>query len=165
MIHSTGSDLRICQAQRNHHHPSCTWRKTFPALLISQFMRHASRSCIVAMPLRSLPRGSIAPRSARGGAAWRVCGVGAGVGRIIQRRWASDKKELGKDEDKPFYLQLNESIFERVQKEKAEQIKIQSLQQRTARGQFFATVFGMDSTYMLVVAHTKNDQHVSSPQV
>jgi D-lactate dehydrogenase (cytochrome) len=64
------------------------------------------------------------------------------VGRITQKRWASEKKEMGKEEDKPFYLQLNESIYERVQKEKAEQTKIQSLQQRTARGQFFATVFG-----------------------
>jgi D-lactate dehydrogenase (cytochrome) len=94
------------------------------------------------MPLRSLPRGPIALRSVGGGAAWRTCGVGAGVGRITQKRWASEKKEMGKEEDKPFYLQLNESIYERVQKEKAEQTKIQSLQQRTARGQFFATVFG-----------------------
>jgi D-lactate dehydrogenase (cytochrome) len=61
---------------------------------------------------------------------------------LTQKRWASDKKP-GSDEEKPFYLQLNESIFERVQKEKAEQIQIQSLQQRTARGQFFATVVGM----------------------
>lgn len=62
--------------------------------------------------------------------------------RITQKRWASDENKVGKDGEKPFYLQLNESIFERVQKEKAEQIRIQSLQQRTARGQFFATVFG-----------------------
>ncbi|RYN33734.1 D-lactate dehydrogenase [cytochrome] [Alternaria arborescens] len=93
------------------------------------------------MPLRSLPRGSFALRTARGGALWRECGVGAGVGRITQRRWASEKNRMGKDDEKPFYLQLNESIYERVQKEKAEQIQIQSLQQRTARGQFFATVF------------------------
>ena len=65
-----------------------------------------------------------------------------GAGRITQRRWASEKNRMGKDDEKPFYLQLNESIYERVQKEKAEQIQIQSLQQRTARGQFFATVFG-----------------------
>mgnify|MGYP004549687167 CR=1 FL=1 len=63
------------------------------------------------------------------------------MGRLTQRRWASNDRK-GVDEDKPFYLQLHESIYERVQKEKAEQIRIQSLQQRTARGQFFATVFG-----------------------
>jgi hypothetical protein len=61
---------------------------------------------------------------------------------------------MGKDEEKPFYLQLNETIFERVQREKAEQIKIQSLQQRTARGQFFATVFGIAPTDPLAAAHT-----------
>jgi D-lactate dehydrogenase (cytochrome) len=64
-----------------------------------------------------------------------------GVGRLTQQRWASDGKKSGGDE-KPFYHQLQESIFERVQKEKAEQIRIQSLQMRTARGQFFATVAG-----------------------
>ncbi|KAI4684805.1 uncharacterized protein J4E88_004246 [Alternaria novae-zelandiae] len=93
------------------------------------------------MPLRSLPRGSFAVRGATGGALWRTCGAGAGVGRITQRRWASERKPMGREDEKPFYLQLNESIYERVQKEKAEQIQIQSLQQRTARGQFFATVF------------------------
>jgi D-lactate dehydrogenase (cytochrome) len=56
-------------------------------------------------------------------------------------RWASNNKKSG-DEEKPFYFQLQESIFERVQKEKAEQYRIQSLQQRTARGQFWATVTG-----------------------
>lgn len=56
-----------------------------------------------------------------------------------QRRWASEgKKDSGAES--PFYLQLNESIFERVQKEKEEQLQVQFLQQRTARGQFFATV-------------------------
>ncbi|EMD87027.1 hypothetical protein COCC4DRAFT_141374 [Bipolaris maydis ATCC 48331] len=93
------------------------------------------------MPLRSLPRGSIALRNAHTNVIWRQCGVSARVGATAQRRWASDNKKLGKDEERPFYLQLNESIYERVQKEKAEQIRIQSLQQRTARGQFFATVF------------------------
>jgi D-lactate dehydrogenase (cytochrome) len=63
------------------------------------------------------------------------------VGRLTQQRWASDGKKGGEDE-KPFYLQLQESIYERVQKEKAEQIRIQSLQGRTARGQFWATVTG-----------------------
>ena len=63
------------------------------------------------------------------------------------RRWVSDdKKGAGGQGDKPFYLQLNESIYERVQKEKAEQLKIQSLQQRTARGQFLATIFGIAPT-------------------
>lgn len=74
---------------------------------------------------------------------WRACGAGARVGGIAPRRWASDdKKRASGDGEKPFYLQLHESIYERVQREKAEQIKIQSLQQRTARGQFFATIFG-----------------------
>jgi D-lactate dehydrogenase (cytochrome) len=63
---------------------------------------------------------------------------------------------MGKDDEKPFYLQLNESIYERVQKEKAEQIKIQSLQQRTARGQFFATVFGTNPSYTSTAAHTND---------
>jgi D-lactate dehydrogenase (cytochrome) len=47
------------------------------------------------------------------------------------------------DGERPFYLQLQESIHERVQKEKAEQLEIQSLQQRTARGKFWATITGM----------------------
>ena len=131
---------------------------------LSPSARHASSSIVVAMLPRSLPRGSTALQSARGGATWRACRVGAGVGRTTPRRWASEKKEMGKDEDKPFYLQLNESIYERVQKEKAEQIKIQSLQQRTARGQFFATVFGIASTCPATSAHTDHAQHVSSPQ-
>jgi D-lactate dehydrogenase (cytochrome) len=86
---------------------------------------------MMATSLRSLPR---ALRS-RGG---------PGVGRLTQRRWASNNKKSGGEEEKekPFYFQLQESIFERVQKEKAEQIRIQSLQQRTARGQFFATLSG-----------------------
>ena len=73
------------------------------------------------------------------------CGVRAGVGRFTQKRWASNKKnqEPVPDGERPFYLQLQESIHERVQKEKAEQIEIQSLQQRTARGKFWATVTGM----------------------
>lgn len=87
------------------------------------------------MSLRSLPRASIALRGCRRGPAWRV------YGGVSQRRWASEENR-GEDKGRPFYLQLNESIYERVQKEKEEQIKIQSLQQRTARGQFFATVFG-----------------------
>lgn len=62
------------------------------------------------------------------------------VGRLTQQRWASEEKKPGQDEEKPFYFQLQESIYERVQKEKAEQYKIQSLQQRTARGQFWATM-------------------------
>jgi len=63
---------------------------------------------------------------------------------------------MGREDEKPFYLQLNESIYERVQKEKAEQIQIQSLQQRTARGQFFATVFGTSNSYTPVVAYTNS---------
>jgi hypothetical protein len=128
-----------------------------------RLIRYALRSLVAMLP-RSLPRGSNALRSARGGATWRACGIGAGVGRTTQRRWASEKKEMGKDEDKPFYLQLNESIYERVQKEKAEQIKIQSLQQRTARGQFFATVFGTGPVHLWMAAHTNKSQHVFSPR-
>ena len=83
----------------------------------------------------------------------------------MQKRWASDDKKGGEGE-KPFYLQLHESIYDRVQKEKAELIRIQSLQQRTARGQFFATIVGMTrhSSSTLSRAHTYtdgNDQHVS----
>jgi D-lactate dehydrogenase (cytochrome) len=72
------------------------------------------------------------------------------VGRLTQQRWASDGKRGG-DAEKPFYHQLQESIFERVQKEKAEQIRIQSLQMRTARGQFFATVAGTVQSNALVI--------------
>ncbi|KAH9863721.1 hypothetical protein J1614_009653 [Plenodomus biglobosus] len=99
------------------------------------------------MSLRGLPRVPIALRpgrcrtSAPPSAAWRACGVRAGVpvGQLTQKRWAS-KGDKDSDGERPFYLQLNESIYERVQKEKAEQLQIQSLQQRTARGQFFATI-------------------------
>jgi D-lactate dehydrogenase (cytochrome) len=85
------------------------------------------------MSLRSLPRASIPLRN--------CSRRSVGVGRLTQQRWASDDKKGG-DDEKPFYFQLQESIYERVQKEKAEQIRIQSLQQRTARGQFWATVVG-----------------------
>lgn len=72
------------------------------------------------------------------------CGVRVGAGRLTQKRWASNKDQKPvPDGERPFYLQLQESIQERVQKEKAEQIQIQSLQQRTARGQFWATITGM----------------------
>ncbi|KAJ4987612.1 glycolate oxidase [Stagonosporopsis vannaccii] len=66
------------------------------------------------------------------------CGARAAAGRFTQKRWASNRPRP--DSEQPFYLQLQESIQERVQKEKAEQIQIQSLQQRTARGKFWATV-------------------------
>ncbi|CBX97701.1 hypothetical protein IAQ61_001093 [Plenodomus lingam] len=96
----------------------------------------------------ALPRpGSRGPSVRPSNAAWRACGVQAGVpvalGQWTQRRWASkgkDDRDRDSDGERPFYLQLNESIYERVQKEKAEQLQIQSLQQRTARGQFFATI-------------------------
>ncbi|KAF1831329.1 hypothetical protein BDW02DRAFT_572171 [Decorospora gaudefroyi] len=48
---------------------------------------------------------------------------------------------MGREEDKPFYLQLNESIYARIQKENEEQLAISSLQRRTARGDFFFKVF------------------------
>jgi D-lactate dehydrogenase (cytochrome) len=78
-------------------------------------------------------------RSVQAAQVGRIAG-NAQIGRLTQKRWASDDKK-GSDE-KPFYHQLQESIYERVQREKAEQIRIQSLQQRTARGQFWATVTG-----------------------
>ena len=65
--------------------------------------------------------------------------AGVGVGRITQKRWESSKRTR---DERPFYLQLQESILERVEKEKAEQLAIQQMQQRTARGQFWATVTG-----------------------
>jgi len=43
----------------------------------------------------------------------------------------------------PFNFQLFESINTRVQKEKAQQIEMAALQQRTARGRFLATLTGM----------------------
>lgn len=69
-------------------------------------------------------------------------GPGVTVGRPSQRRWASEDKKNG-NEDKPFYLQLNESIYERIQREKAEQQRMQIVQRRTGRGQFFGFVFGI----------------------
>lgn len=89
------------------------------------------------------------------------CGVRAGVGRITQKRWASsrDQKPVP-DGERPFYLQLQESIQERVQKEKAEQLQIQSLQQRTARGKFWATVTGMHTT----MAVRREDWHADTGQ-
>lgn len=74
------------------------------------------------------------------------------MGRITQKRWAS-KKDLDPvpDGERPFYLQMQESIHERVQKEKAEMIAIQSLQQRTARGQFWASVTGMHHLHSTTV--------------
>jgi hypothetical protein len=100
--------------------------------------RHGAHCFVIAMSLRSLPRASLALRSSRGG----VVSKSVTVGRLTQQRWASDDKKGG-DGEKPFHMQLQESIYERVQKEKAEQIRIQSLQQRTARGQFWATVTGI----------------------
>lgn len=68
----------------------------------------------------------------------------AGCGSLAstQKRWASNGN---KEKEAPFYMQLQESIQDRVQKEKAEQLAIQSLQQRTARGKFWATITGMSS--------------------
>lgn len=109
------------------------------------------------MLLRSLSRASIGPigspqclraRSSRGGLECRH----AQFGRLTQKRWASNDKKPEAEGDAPFYIQLQESIYERVQKEKAEQIRIQSLQQRTARGQFFATITGKDMRNMLMMA-------------
>ncbi|KAF1349444.1 hypothetical protein EJ07DRAFT_140005 [Lizonia empirigonia] len=86
---------------------------------------------------------SSSTRAAAGRARCGGCAVRAGVGRAqhAQKRWASGREQKPvPDGERPFYLQLQETIQERVQKEKAEQIQIQSLQQRTARGQFWATI-------------------------
>lgn len=87
-------------------------------------------------------------RVAAGPAGRRTVERCAGCRRATQKRWASsrEQKPTGPN-DQPFYLQLQESIQERVQKEKAEQIQIQALQQRTARGKFWATVTGRDSLH------------------
>jgi D-lactate dehydrogenase (cytochrome) len=72
------------------------------------------------------------------------------VGRLTQKRWASNKDQKSfTDAERPFYVQLQESIQERVAKEKAEQIQIQSLQQRTARGQFWATITSAHSLFSI----------------
>ncbi|KAF2246583.1 hypothetical protein BU26DRAFT_431027 [Trematosphaeria pertusa] len=55
----------------------------------------------------------------------------------MQRRWASEDK---KNEQTPFHFQLFESITQRVQKEKEEQLRQAQMQNRTARGRFFATM-------------------------
>jgi D-lactate dehydrogenase (cytochrome) len=86
---------------------------------------------MIAMSLRSLPRASLARTTLHGA---RLC-----AGRLTQKRWASKKEKTG-PEEKPFYYQLQESIFDRVQREKAEQLEIVARQQRTARGEFWATV-------------------------
>ncbi|KAH3911379.1 hypothetical protein HBH56_134140 [Parastagonospora nodorum] len=83
------------------------------------------------MSLRSLPRASLARTT--------LHGARLGAGRLTQMRWASKKEKTG-PEEKPFYYQLQESIFDRVQREKAEQLEIVAMQQRTARGEFWATV-------------------------
>lgn len=59
----------------------------------------------------------------------------------MQRRWKSGEEDVEKA--KPFYPQLFESITQRVQREKEEQTRQAQQQQRTARGRFFATLFGM----------------------
>jgi D-lactate dehydrogenase (cytochrome) len=95
------------------------------------------------MSSASFLRAPLALRTSRGAAVWRSCGGATGVGRVTQSRWASNKdtKTPVADGERPFYLQLNESIYERVQREKAEQLQIVALQQRTAVGRFFMTAF------------------------
>jgi hypothetical protein len=122
--------------------------------------RHGEGRYMIAMSLRSLPRASIGRRGYNGRlGSTQAAQVGkmtgyAQVGRLMQKRWASDDKK-GPDE-KPFYHQLQESIYERVQREKAEQIRIQSLQQRTARGQFWATVTGTHLSLYHYTYHSYN---------
>jgi D-lactate dehydrogenase (cytochrome) len=64
----------------------------------------------------------------------------------LQRRWKSDNEKDERNQNAPFNLQLFESITKRVQREKAQQIEMAALQQRTARGQFFATITGVRPT-------------------
>jgi uncharacterized protein YdbL (DUF1318 family) len=91
--------------------------------------------------------------------------AGVQVGRITQKRWASNK---GSDSERPFYLQLQESIQERVHKEKAEQLAIQQMQQRTARGQFWATVTGecprLESGITITASHDMLTRGSSCPR-
>jgi D-lactate dehydrogenase (cytochrome) len=66
-----------------------------------------------------------------------------------QRRWASELEKPGEPQKKKkgemttFHAQMFETIQARVEKEKAVQEKASSMQQRTAFGQFWATVFGI----------------------
>jgi hypothetical protein len=155
-VFRVGTELRI--------HRDRTLRaqvtKTFPAAIAPPLRpQHGERALVIAMSLRSLPRALILPRSCRGGAISRC----VAMGRLTQKRWASNDRKGG-DDERPFYLQLQDSIYERVQKEKAEQLRIQSLQQRTARGQFFATVTGIQVKVRQSRYHTKNQQHASSQQ-
>lgn len=120
-----------------------------PLTVTLRLSDNVPRSFIVAMSLSRaamLSRGSTraaVPAGRRALERCAGCGARAEVGRFTQKRWASNKP--GADNEQPFYLQLQETIQERVQKEKAEQIQIQSLQQRTARGKFWATITGMGS--------------------
>lgn len=59
----------------------------------------------------------------------------------MQRRWKSDDGD--KNQEVPFNLQLFESVTKRVEKARQEEIERAHLHQRTARGRFFATLFGM----------------------
>jgi D-lactate dehydrogenase (cytochrome) len=63
----------------------------------------------------------------------------------VQRRWKSDEGE--KRPEVPFNLQLFESVTARVQKAKEEETRQAQLHQRTARGRFFATLFGNSRRY------------------
>lgn len=147
--------------------PLTPWRQSPTLLLVAMSSRSLSRAAMLSRSSTRAATGAGAgARSAVG--RWQSCGVGAGVGRSTQKRWASNKgqKDVA-DGERPFYLQLQESIHERVQKEKAEQIQIQSLQQRTARGQFWATVTGRPvSAYgasLPPAAHANTAQYVSPP--
>lgn len=56
----------------------------------------------------------------------------------MQRRWKSDEEKR----DLPFNIQLFESVTKRVEKAKEEELRHAQMHQRTARGRFFATLFG-----------------------
>lgn len=95
------------------------------------------------MSVRSLSRASIALRSTRHTSASPATLPKCST--QLQRRWKGDSGKEGQETSgqTPFNFQLFESINTRVQKEKAQQIEMAALQQRTARGRFFATVTGM----------------------
>ncbi|KAF2735745.1 D-lactate dehydrogenase mitochondrial precursor [Polyplosphaeria fusca] len=94
------------------------------------------------MAMRGLPRRAIALRStprATPAATFLRCTAQQQQLRYASSPNSNDKKD-GNTEPAPFYPQLFESMHARIEKEKAEQTKYSQMQQRTAAGQFFATL-------------------------
>ncbi|KAF2789674.1 hypothetical protein K505DRAFT_420311 [Melanomma pulvis-pyrius CBS 109.77] len=86
------------------------------------------------MSLRSLPKAKNALRGSCRASLTRRPAQCIAPG---QRRFASGKK----DQKTPFNVQLFESVNTRVQKEKAGLLEHAAMQQRTAQGKFFGTIF------------------------